>query len=273
MEEIKETKDIQNIELEILKHIDQFCKKHNIKYSLCGGTLLGAIRHKGFIPWDDDIDIVMQRNDYERFLSLMDEEFKNGDNFKCLYYGNEDKYFYRFAKVVDLRTKLEEIDFDNPENLGVFVDVFPADGIDIKKYKKIIKKSEFYGRFLTYSCMKKRSKRGDSFLKSFIKRYICLVISKFFGTKYWLKKFEKFVRSFKLEDYEYCNIYSGGLKDKEIFPTNYFNELIEVDFEKSKFLAFKNWHGYLEHTYGDYMTPPPPEKRITHHSFIAYKRK
>lgn len=271
MQEIKELKDFQNIELEILKYIDKICKKNDIKYSLCGGTLLGAIRHKGFIPWDDDIDIVMTRNDYERFLTIMDNTYKDGDKFKCLHYGNEEKYYYRFAKVVDLETKLEEIDFDNPENLGIFVDVFPVDGLNIKKKKHIIHKADFYGRLLSYSCMKRMRKRNDSSLKYFIKKFICFRLAKMFKPEHWLNKYEKYVKSFKLADHEYCDIYSGGMATKELFPTRFFDEIIDVEFEGLKFPAFKNYHEYLTNTYGDYMTPPPPEKQ-THHSVVAYKR-
>ena len=273
MEEIKDTKQIQQIALEILKYVDKFCRKNNIKYSICGGTLLGAIRHKGFIPWDDDIDIMMPRNEYERFLKLMDNEYKEGNKYKCLHYGKDfPDYYYTFAKVVDLDTHLIESTLINNKDLGIYIDVFPVDGIPYKKAAKIARKAHHYNRMIALSNMTKVDNTGITKVKYLIKKLLLAPYAKLFGRDYWLKKHDQYVKSFPLEKYEYGNLYSGSIGIKEMFPKNFFDEIIEVDFEGNKLLAIKEYVKYLEHTYGDYMTPPPPEKRITHHNFKAYKK-
>lgn len=273
MREITDIKEIQMISLEILKFIDKICRKNKITYSICGGTLLGAIRHKGFIPWDDDIDIMMPRPEYERFLQIMDEDSNTNNKYKCLHYGKEfPNYYYRFAKVVDLSTKLEESTLINNDDLGIFVDVFPVDGIDNKKAKKYVKKSTFYARMLDHSCRIKTQYKNVPFFKYLIKKFILTPISKIFGSKYWLKKHENYVKSFNTQDFEYGNLYSGGSGIKEMFPIKYFSDLTEIKFEDSVFFAIKEYDKYLCRAYGDYMALPPPEKRVTHHDFKIYKK-
>ena len=127
MRDITELEELHQIETDILTAIDEICRKENIRYYLAGGTLLGAVRHKGFIPWDDDIDIAMPRDDYERFLKVM----RKGAHpyYKILALEYKEDYPYTFAKVVDTRTRLqEEIGKDLPE-MGVFIDIFPLDGM------------------------------------------------------------------------------------------------------------------------------------------------
>ena len=273
VEQITETKEIQKIAFEILKYVDKFCRKNNIKYSICGGTLLGAIRHKGFIPWDDDIDIMMPRNEYERFLKLMDNEYKEGNKYKCLHYGKDfPDYYYTFAKVVDLDTHLEESTLINNKDLGIFIDVFPVDGIPSKNPAKIAKKAHHYNRMIVHSNMTKVDKTGISTGKYLIKKLLITPYAKLLGRDYWLKKHEKYVKSFPLDKFEYGNLYSGSIGIKEMFPKKFFDEIIEVDFEGYKLLAIKEYTKYLEHTYGDYMTPPPPEKRVAPHNTKIYKK-
>ena len=119
----------KKIEFGILKYVSQFCLENNIRYFLCGGTLLGAVRHKGFIPWDDDIDIYMPRPDYDRFIDLMSNSTSN-------YYvlsSSQHDYYYNFAKVIDGRTSLNEIGYQPIRNLGIYIDIFPLEGMPTNK--------------------------------------------------------------------------------------------------------------------------------------------
>lgn len=271
MEKIEDIKTIQNIALKILIYIDEICRKNNIKYTLAGGTMLGAVRHKGFIPWDDDIDIAMPREDYEKFLKIMDEDSKTNTQFKCLHFGeNFPNYFYRFAKVVDLSTHLTESTCITNPDMGIFVDVFPADGIPVKRQKHILEKSKFYAHMLTWSASKSIPIKVKSYKRFF--RMCITPFAKLFGWKYWWKKHENFVRKYKMNDFEYSVLYSGAWGEKEIFPTKFFDNLIELEFENHKFYAFKEYDKHLTHMYGDYMQLPPVEKRVTHHDFQIYKK-
>ena len=126
------TAEVKKIELDMLAYIHKVCVENNIRYWVCGGTLIGAIRHNGFIPWDDDIDIDMPRPDFERFKKIADSS-----RYMLLTAENE-KYYYASAKLVDNNTVLNENNFEgNIDGLGVFVDIFPLDGLpsDAKKQR------------------------------------------------------------------------------------------------------------------------------------------
>ena len=268
MKQIESLKEIQTIGLGILKFIDKICTENKIKYFLCAGTALGAVRHKGFIPWDDDVDVMMPREDYERFLKLMDKS--NNEHYKCLHFGKDfPYYFYRFAKVVDLNTSLTEINFPKHPDMGIYVDIFPIDGIDEKVGKKIIKKHYNLGLIHYQSASLKfvKSKRG--FVHNVFK-YIAYVYAKIFGWQHWVKKSEKLIKKYKMQNCKFAGIYDE-YQEKEIMPKEIFDEVIYVDFEDSKFPIVKNYDYYLTKIYGDYMTPPPENQRIQHH-VIAYKK-
>ena len=269
MEEIVDITEIQQIALNILIYVDKVCDENNLRYALAGGTFLGAIRHKGFIPWDDDIDIVMPRDDYEKFLDIMDKA--DNKRYKALHFGKSfPNYFYPFCKVCDTDTKLFEGNYINNNQLGVFIDIFPVDGIP-NKHEKILKKVARVRANLNFACEKKYTKSKKGFIRSFLKlgKY-CLV--KLFGWKYWYKKFDKISKKHNFNDYELSIPYSGCYGKKDILPKNYFNDLIKIKFENYYFLSFKEYDKYLSKMYGDYMTPPPKEKQITHHDFKIYKK-
>ncbi len=270
MEKINTIKEIQEISFEILKYIDKVCRENNLKYSLVGGTLLGAIRHKGFIPWDDDIDIMMPRPDYEKLIDIIENSSNN--RFKALHFSKKyPKYFYSFVKIVDTNTKLIEKDYKNNENMGVFADIFPADGIVLEKSKKMIRKAYVYKFLSVLSSSKGYLRNKKEYLKNTCKFFLS-IIAKTFGYKFWLRKLEKVTSKYKYEDCEYSMSYSGAYLEKEIFKKSMFDELIDVDFEGYKMLAFKDYDEYLTRIYGDYMTPPPESHRNPHHELKAYKK-
>jgi len=271
MREITETKEIQSILLNILKYVDKVCKENNINYSLAGGTLLGAVRHKGFIPWDDDIDIMMLRPDYERFLEIMDKDHNN--QFKCLHYGeNFPNYFYRFAKVVDLTTAVQEGEYITNEDMGLYVDIFPFDGLDIKKSKKSINKALFYSRMINISATKKFVREKTDGTGKHILKLLTAPFAKLFGWKFWLKKHEKLAKKISVNDIDNVVCYSGCYREKDIVPREIFNDYVLLDFEDVKLPSIANYDYYLTSLYGDYMTPPPPEKRVAKHDLKIYKK-
>ena len=261
-------REIQKEELKILLEFDGFCKEYNLKYYLCGGTLLGAIRHKGFIPWDDDIDVCMPRPDYIRLLEIFPKQYK-------------DKYFLRcpernnsplpFIKLMNKNIKIKSLSIDENMESNLWIDIFPIDGLpeNMNEVKKIYKRRYIYGTLL----LLKFSKVGNFKLKRRIQRYIGKLIASLFSDEFFRNKIIKLVDIRNYDKYKYVGIVTWGLYGVgERMLKSEFNKTIYVDFEEYKFPAFSCWDSYLKGIYGKYMELPPIEKRITH-SLKAYKIK
>lgn len=270
MREITDIKEIQSIALGVLVYIDKICKENNIEYSLAGGTALGAVRHGGFIPWDDDIDIVMTRPNYEKFLSVMDNT--SSDKYKCLHYGKDfPNYFYRFAKVCDLSTTLEEGKYIHNRELGISVDVFPSDGVDEKNIKKVFKKAKYYGAMLMVSASKKYTKSPHGFLRSVVK-FFGYLYAKIWGWKHWHNKYEKLVSKYQFEDHNKTLVYCGMYGLNEVFDKDIYSNLSTISFEGIIFPVVNDTDKYLKALYKNYMQLPPKEKQVSHHEFKIYKK-
>ena len=154
--------EIKSVELEILKYVHDFCEKNDIKYFINYGTLIGAVRHKGFIPWDDDIDICMFRKDYEKFIELFS---KDDGKYKILSLESSDKYYNNFIKVIDSKTKIEDERNYKTYDSGIFIDIFPMDFFDdLSLVEKTYKLESF--KLLSFS-KKENIQYGDSKLKDF----------------------------------------------------------------------------------------------------------
>lgn len=253
----------KEIELEILKWVDRFCRENELQYMLSAGTLLGAIRHKGFIPWDDDIDIVMPRKDYERFYAEFNTKNSN-PNYRVISY-REKTLIYPFLKVVDTRTVVKE-DFVNPKygKTGVWVDVFPIDGIPQQKitYK--------YFRLLKHLhgiAVSDPKSAATSFRK-----YSKTILKVLFGNPDPYKiarKYDEKAKSFPVVKNMPVGVLIWGYGRLEIMPYSYL-ETTEVEFEGNSFFASRMWDHYLTQIYGDYMKLPPLEKRIGHQAKAYY---
>lgn len=265
MKEITSTQEIQKISLDILLFVDKICKENNLKYCLAYGTAIGAVRHKGFIPWDDDIDIIMLRDDYDKFLKIIDNY--NHDTYKCLHVGDKN-YFYGFAKVVDLRTVLEENNFIRNPDLGVYIDVFPVDGVNEQTYEKDFAKFKKYHKLLIFASNKK-FKKSPKGMAHTLKKLILYPFVKLIGWKYLLKKTEQIRKRVPLNTTSKVATY-GSSHDKPVFDKKIFDNIIEVDFEGYKFPILKDYDLYLTQLYGDYMKLPPEEQQVSNHSFKAY---
>ncbi len=255
--------EIRQVELEILKDIAKFCDENNLKYFLAYGTLIGAVRHKGFIPWDDDIDIWMPRDDYNEFLKLYN---KKESRYRAIS-PYEKIARHSIVKVVDTKTvKIEEsTDYSNGY-LGVDVDIFPLDGqpAEEKKYKKWYRRLQLYYRLYLCCVMSSEGK---------LKKKIGLPIVKLLcGNKNnLLNKADALHRLYSYED----STYVGAVESCYNFVNNHykrewFNDYILMDFEDTQFKIPIGYDNILTKMYGDYMQLPPKEKQITHHENNAY---
>ena len=251
--------ECRTIEIKILDAISDLCKKNNLKYYMCGGTLLGAVRHKGFIPWDDDIDIMLLRPDYEKLINIL----KNQKEYSWLsVLDNKTKdYYYTFAKAVD-NTTIAKQD-DNKTEHGLWVDIFPYDNLpnNENKRKRFIMKGYFYRSiimsFTTDFTSKDIKKKG---IKHILKFY-----SLFINKEKFVKKYIKFSKKYSnVKDSNYVGCLFSPYKLKECFEKKWFDNQIEYIFENKKYSGPKEYDKYLSQLYGDYMKLPPLEKRRDH---------
>ncbi len=246
--------EIKQTELSILDYIDCVCKQHNIRYYLAYGTLLGAIRHKGFIPWDDDIDIYMLREDYDRFIKLLSAEKDNHYSILSIY--NDSDYFYEFAKVVDNRTCVITENVKENHNEGVWVDIFPLD--DAPKFLRMTKwLINIIVAFRILSVYESFPYEKRSWVL-----YPMWFLSRLFGSRFFLKLSDYIVKSGKSNDYV-GYMCSMGVS-KYFFSKHWCDDTILVNFEGENYPAFKHFDDYLKYQYGNYMQLPPEDKRIPH---------
>lgn len=259
--------EIQKIEFDILKMFDTFCSKNNIRYYLSNGTLLGSVKYKKFIFWDDDIDLLIPRSDYNRMLSL----FKDTEKYHLFAFEKDENYLYPFAKLCDMTTRKIEFGQNNGVELGVDIDVFPLDAWsdDFEKAKKEVKYIRRNMRYLVFSKLKKPDSKN--LLKRFVKR-IVIAYCKMRGSKHFIKKIIKASSIICQPENKYLGCKSWCIYgEKEIIPADVFADTVEVEFEGEKFPAPIGYDKYLRNLYGAYEQDPPIEKQKTHHSFKAYK--
>lgn len=254
--------EMRSIQLDILKVVHDFCVKEGIRYSLGGGSLLGAIRHHGYIPWDDDIDIMMPRPDYDRFVKSF-EGFHSICQIQTCF--NDDTYFYPFAKVFDNRTVAQEM----LVRTGVFIDVCPIDGLPdrdstemyLKELTRIIYKELYYSA-KTYKI--REGNKALLFLKYLVKR--CMVPNR----KKCLSDLNSLVYSYDFNISEYAGGICGRNGMREHMPASVFKEYIPIRFEGIDFMAIKEYDFYLKSLYNEYMKLPPEEERTAHHNLNVY---
>ena len=253
--------EIKHCELDILSYIDEVCKNNNITYYLAYGTLLGAVRHNGFIPWDDDIDVFMFRDDYNRFIS----SFLNNELYKLLSLETDNEYYYPFAKVVDKRTRVNEELFKSIENLGVWVDIFPLDYYDPRLIKK--RKVDLYSDLHLVSRYKS-FQASHSLFRTIIKRIVYYFIKNQSPKKYALW-FNELGNKSKIPQNEVCVI-SGCDLYSEKWKTKWFETSFKHKFEDREFFVPGCYDDILKTTYGDYMMLPPENERVSKHLIEAY---
>ena len=256
---------IQLIELEMLKEVDRICKKYDIKYYLCGGTLLGAVRHSGFIPWDDDLDLFFPRKDYIRFAEIAQKELP-----KTMFYQDwhiEPDYPYNFAKIRMNGTKFcqKEIEHLNMHH-GLFIDIFPLDFVsdNEKERTKYLRKVT---RLKTLMAIRYMSFKKNGKMRNFAE---CVVIflSRILVTKKQIhNKLDKLIMKYDYQETGFYAQETGMDAVKEVYPVKWFGKQGSINFEGLNLPCTENQYidEYMTFFYGDYMTPPPDDKKCQVH--------
>ena len=254
-----ELEELRSIQLDLLQKTAEFCEKKGLRYFLCGGTLIGAIRHKGYIPWDDDIDIAMPRPDYDEFVSIF-----NRQNSYCrvVELSNEPDYSLAFAKVYDNRTILRELHYKKAP-YGVYIDVFPADGVkNLAQINKIsilhkvlnTKKANYYKRTVSKKVI---NTLGKLLLLPFSAHQIA-------------KWMDDEARRYTFGSLPMAGVIVNPLGPGEMVDKSVFDSHVYREFEGSKYRVPVGYDVWLRSVYGDYMQLPPEEHRVSHHTFDAW---
>lgn len=251
---------LQLTELNILKYFISFCEKNNLNYYMLGGTFLGAVRHKGFIPWDDDIDIGMPRDDYEKFIELILND-KNSkyklDNYKF----NKDSLIY-ITRLEDDSFKIKDKSAKDEKVRNAWIDIFPLDGMPNNFFvRQLHKISLLYSRLMfKYSIFNKfvnqRLKGRPFYERILIKFGQVFNIEKKLSKIKCLNKLDYKLKKYKYKDSKYIVNFMGAYKFKEMFSIDLYKEVEKYDFEDIKLNAPKDYNFILTQLYGDYMKEP-----------------
>lgn len=261
-----DTEELKEIQLQILKHTASFCDSHGINYWIDCGTLLGAVRHKGYIPWDDDIDVGMLRADYDKMIKLFNLE---NDRYFFACYETKKDFYFPFGKVFDTTTILYEPD-ENGFKLCVNIDIFVYDNApsNQKALKRQFDRRDLYRRLFDYQHYSNFA--NVSLIKKIGGKAIKTILG-VFPQDYFIKKMIENCKKYSSEATDEVGNFSSYSRlhcNKRIFSS-----FVNLEFENSMFKAPIGYDEWLRSFYSDYMQLPPLEKRVSHHSFVAYRTK
>lgn len=263
----------QRILYEMLYMFDDFCTEHHLRYFLVGGSLLGAVRHQGIIPWDDDIDVGMERSEYERFIALFQQHTPKG--YCLLSIDQTPGYTLPFVKVARLGTLQREVSKNVPAaGIPINIDILPQDGCPGNTREEAIayfeKKRVLIQGLIWWRYNEPFSLRPKLWRNSFrILRYRL-----HYPTLQSVKKVYDSARQYAVQDCQYYACLTNGIYGRgEVQPaSSILGEPLRMPFGEREIPVPRQWHEYLSALYGDYMTPPPPEKRKRHaddgHSYL-----
>lgn len=259
--------ELQNKLLNIFRWFHDLCDKESLTYFALGGTALGAERHGGFIPWDDDIDVGMPRGDYEKLRILSKKINSENKNFRIEYPCTETDFCYPYCKIYDTGTTL----IDNTRyktKRGIYIDVFPIDGVgnslteSIENFKVIDRKINLL------SCCVCGFRRGRSLYKNLAIAIIRCIPTFFLSHMKITSEINNLCKKKSFDDCTFVANFAGNWHEREISEKKWIGDRKLVDFNGLKIYVMEDNRSYLSRLYGDYMELPPVEKRVSHHDYI-----
>jgi lipopolysaccharide cholinephosphotransferase len=262
-------RELQQESLKILLDVHTFCVKYGMKYSIAYGTLIGAVRHKGFVPWDDDIDVMMPRPDYDRFCKTFESS-----KYKLIYNGNTKDAILGFARVVECdSTKFKMKKPWTRQESGVWIDVFPIDGVesDLTVYSRRYEDLHSFCKLVYKLRWSNLQITGSLPLVSIFKALFYKLIS-VGGVLpiHVMGKMNRLIQKVNFEDAEFLGQCAFTDDGPIQFRREDFESYIDVEFEGHKVKAIAGYKHHLTQLYGDYMKLPPKEEQVPKQSYIKF---
>lgn len=254
----EELNKLHKVLFDLLCEFDRICKKHNIEYFLDSGTALGAVRHGGFIPWDDDIDVGMIRSEYERFLKIAAKE--TSSDYFLLTKETDPAYLKYHAKLVKKGTIFPEPGTDGYKHRGIFIDIFPFDKVsdNLSKRRNDFKWNQYYFRLFRLKKIKFSTVKKT--------KLILWILLKFVPLTFLEKRQQKLWTNYNNTNASYltCYLYQMVINRDIVFPTTTISPSTTINFNGKEFLIMSNYDNYLRIMYKNYMKLPPENKRQSH---------
>lgn len=271
-EEISNLRKLQLTEQKILDIFVDICTKNNLRYYLLGGTLLGAIRHDGFIPWDDDVDVCMPRKDYDIFLELADKELSEPYYLACSEHNPE--YRYCFARIADSEVKIKNCSANIPRIEDAWIDIIPMDGMPegglslaIHKFK--LKYWRAANQLAQYDELVDQKRKRGKLETLAVKVAGWKIFRNIFKYPKCIRRIQKELKKYKYDDYKTVINFMAAYGFTETFQQEWFGEGCMYGFEGKEYVGPVDYDAVLKQIYGDYMELPPEDQRNKHNAEIV----
>lgn len=265
--EISNIRKVQLAQLQILRDFILFCEEHNLRYFMAGGALIGVLRHKGFIPWDDDIDLSMPRKDFDKFVALQN---KYPDGYSLVNHDIEPTWQFNFCQFVDDKSEIIVHMNEEPRSCKIWIDVFPEDGLPDNPIRRWfhVKHILMYRYLIQVPNVKTQidtHKVGRPWYEKIVIKILhFLPLGKLINVDNMLKAMERLLRKYDYDNSKYVGSLLGKYRGKEVVPRNYWGNGVKLRFENIMVSCPVEFDKLLTRIYGDYMKMPPEDKRVGH---------